>query len=111
MKKTIREIKKALPNLNSEKTEVLADELDRVLAIKKLFQSEGGQELITLLRNNCSTCLRKLIATSKDKPDLPTLMGIIAGYSANLDLLASLQDIKLEDELREQLDESIKELY
>lgn len=108
-KRTLKDIKKAIPNIKSEKVEVLADELDKVLAIKSLWQSDGGKQLVTVLRNNCANTLRKLIETSKDKPELSTLLGLIAMYSANIDLLSTVQDISMEQELREQLDEAVKE--
>lgn len=110
-KRTYKEIKKALPEIESEKVEVLSDELDRILAIKNLFQSEGGKELISLLRNNCSTALRKLVIAAKNNPNLPDLLGLISSYSANMDLLSSVQDISIEEELRLQLDEAVKEAY
>jgi len=108
MKKTISEIKKALPNIKSEKVEVIADELDRILSIKKLFQSDGGKELITLLRNNCSVSLRKAIICAK-KGEEKELISLILDYGANMNLLSSVQDISLEEELRLQLDEAVKE--
>lgn len=109
--KTIKEIKEALPNLKSQKVEDISDELDRILAIKTLFQSEGGKVLINDLRNNCSIILRKLILKSKENPDLPTLLGLISAYSAYMDLLSSVQDISLEKEIRDQLDEAVKEAF
>lgn len=111
MSKTYKEIKKALPDLESNKVADISNELDRILAIKTLFQSEGGKELINVLRTNCSTTLRKLILKSKDNPDLPTLLGLIAAYSANIDLLSTVQDISIEEELRLQLDEAVREAY
>lgn len=111
MSKTFKEIKKALPALESTKVEDIANELDKILAIKTLFQSEGGKVLIDLLRSNCSIVLRKLMLKAKDEPDLPTLLGLIASYSANIDLLSSVQDISIEEELRRQLDEAVKEAY
>ena len=108
--KTYSEITDALPDLKSEKVKDISEELDRILAIKTLFESDGGKELITVLRNNCSVALRKLILKSKDNPDLPTLLGLISMYSANLDLLSTMQDISLEDEIRRQLDEAVIEV-
>lgn len=108
-KKTYKEIKKAIPKIDSEKVEIISDELDRILAIKKLFQSEGGKELITVLRNNCSIALRKLMVKAKDNPSLPELLGYISTYTANMDLLSTVQDISLEEELRVQLDEAVVE--
>lgn len=108
-KKTYKEIKKSLPELKSEKVEAISDELDRILAIKKLFESEGGKELIIVLRNNCSIALRKLVTKAKENPSLPELLGLISSFSANLDLLATMQDIPLVDELRDQLDEAVKD--
>ena len=111
MAKTYKEIKKALPDLENNKVKDISDELDRILAIKTLFQSEGGKELINVLRNNCSVTLRKLILKAKENPDLQTLLGLIAMYSANIDLLSTVQDISIEEELREQLDFAVKEAY
>ena len=109
MKNTIRDIKKVIPNLQSEKVEVLADELDRIQALKTLFRSDGGQQLIGVLKRNCAAALRKLYSAMDDKPTLEILMGLIARYTANLDLLAELQDVTIEDEIQTQLDEAVKE--
>lgn len=109
MKNTIRDIKKAIPDINSEKVEVLADELDRIQALKTLFRSDGGQQLIGVLKRNCASTLRKLYGAMDDKPTLETLMGLIARYTANLDLLSELQDISIEGEIQAQLDEAVKE--
>jgi hypothetical protein len=104
--KTLAEIKGALPGLRSEKVEVISEELERILAIKKLFQSEGGEQLITLLRNNCSVALRKAsIAAKKGDSANP----FILDWQANMDLLSTVQDISLEKELRDQLDEAVIE--
>jgi hypothetical protein len=104
--KTLVEIKGAIPDLKSEKVSILAEELDKILAIKKLFQSEGGEVLITVLRNNCSVALRKAtIAAKKGENVIP----FILDYSANMDLLSTVQDISMEEELRNQLDEAVKE--
>lgn len=108
---TRREIKDSLPNLESEKVDVLSNELDRILSLKSLFDSDGGKELISVLRNNCFVTLRKIVAKSKDNPDLPSLLGLIGMYSANIDLLSSMQDISMEEEIRRQLDEAVKEAY
>jgi hypothetical protein len=108
MKKTYREIKQALPNLQSNKVEEIADELDKILEIKALFQSEGGKQLITLLRNNCSVALRKSIVAAKNA-DKELLMASILDYSSNMDLLSTVQDISIEEELRKQLDEAVIE--
>lgn len=106
MEKTYKDIKKALPDLESEKVKDLSDELDRILAIKTLFQSEGGKVLITVLRNNCGVAMRKaVLAAKKGENTVPFLLD----YSANVDLLSTVQDISFEEELREQLDEAVKE--
>ena len=110
-KRTYEEIKDALPTIDSEKVEILSDELDRILRIKELFQSAGGKELIGILRSNCSVSLRKLILAAKDSPDLQTLLGLISTYSANMDLLSTVQDISFEEEMRLQLDEAVKDAY
>lgn len=109
MNKTIRDIKKVVPNLNSEKVEVLADELDRIQDLKKLFSSDGGKVLIGRLTGNCATALRKLCAAVEDRPTLDVLMGIVSTYKANLDLLAEMQDISAEEEIQRQLDEAVAE--
>lgn len=101
---TLREINHALPNLKSEEVADIATELDRVLSIKTLFQSDGGEVLISKLRTNCSVALRKaLIAARKGDNGNP----FILDWGANADLLASVQDISLEEELRLQLDEAV----
>jgi len=103
---TLREINKALPGLKSEKVEVFSDALEQVLAIKKLFQSEGGEQLLGLLRNNCAVAIRKaLIAAKKGDNTVPFLLD----YGANMDLLSTVQDISLEEELRSQLDDAVIE--
>lgn len=112
-KKTIKDIKKSLPGIETspgaEKVEVLADELDRILAIKRLFKSEGGEDLLNVLKGNCAKSLLKLIQVAREKPELNLLLSIIFDYAANMDLLATVQDIGIEDELRIQLDEAVKE--
>lgn len=109
-KKTIREIKTALPGIESEKVDVLADELDNILALKELFTSDGGKVLINRLRDNCSVALRKAIVAAKSG-DTDKLIPFILDYSANINLLSSIQDISMEKEIREQLDEAVKEAY
>lgn len=103
------EIKKALPSVESEKIDVISAELDRILQIKTLFESDGGKQLISVLRGNCSTLLRKIILKAQDAPDLPSLLGLISAYSANIDLLSTVQDISMEAELRAQLDDAVVE--
>lgn len=92
------------------KKEDISDELEKVLALKKLFKSEGGRLLITTLRNNCTKNLRSLVTTAKEKPELNSLLTLIFEFSSNLDLLMTLGDLSLEEELRTQLDEAIKEV-
>lgn len=111
MERTLKDIKRALPDLKSEKVVVLADELDRILTVKKIFSSADGKVLIDVLRDNCVVALRKLVIKAKDNPDLPSLLGLIATYSSNIDLLSQLQDISIEQEIKEQLDQAVKEAY
>jgi hypothetical protein len=108
-KQTYKEIKSAIPNIKSEKVEDISDELDRILTIKRLFTSNDGKELIKTLKQNCYIALNKLIIASKENPELGNLLAIIATYSANIYLLAQLQDIKMEEELRKQLDDAVME--
>jgi len=110
MGKTLKEIKKALPELESDKVKDISIELDRILSIKNLFASDGGKELIGVLRNNCSIALRKAIIAAKNGDD-KLLSANILDYSANMDLLATVQDISMEDELRLQLDEAVTEAF
>ena len=110
-KKTFNEIKDALPNLKSQKVEDYSDELDRILAIKRIFTSEDGKQLISELRDTCSTTLRKLIVLYKSNPDLPTILGLIATLDGHYTILSKIQDISIEEELREQLDEAVKEAF
>ena len=106
---TLRDIKKAAPDIKSEKVDVLADELDRIQALKNLFRSDGGVQLLNVLRRNCAASLLKLYGAMDDKPTLEALMGIVACYRANLDLLAELQDVTTEEEIQTQLEEAVKE--
>ena len=94
-KQTYSEIKKALPNINSERVEVIADQLDEILSIKSLFQSDGGKILENKLKENCSLALRKAIIVSK-KGDAQDTVYFILDYSANIDLLSKLKDISIE---------------
>lgn len=110
-KKTIKEIKSALPGLDSSKVEAYADELDRILAIKRIFQSEDGKVLVNELRDSCSITIKKLLVLYKKSPELPELLGLLAILDSNYQLLSKIQDISLEKEIREQLDEAVKEAY
>lgn len=105
-KKTFSEIKKALPDINSEEVEVISDTLDEILAIKRVLDSEGGAILLSVLKDNCSVALRKAILAAK-KGEVNNLVPHILDYSANMDLLAKMQDVSLETELRDQLDEAV----
>ena len=108
MKKTIKEIKQALPGIDSEKVTVLSDELDKILALKRLFESDGGKVMLEYIKKNCSIALRKSIIAAKNG-DKELLMANVLDYSANIDLLSTLQDISLEEEIRGQLDEAVRE--
>ena len=107
-KKTLNEINKALPNLKSEKVSDVAEELDRILAIKRIFQSEDGKELITELRNSTIDTIKKLIVSYKT-PDLSILMGLCAVLDGNFSMLMKIRDISMEKELRDMLDEAVIE--
>lgn len=109
VKKILNEINSALPNLKSEKVSDIANELDRVLAIKRIFTSEDGKELVKELRDSCSITIMKLIHTYKNSPDLSTLMGLCAVLDSNYTMLTKVRDVSMEDELREQLDEAVLE--
>ncbi len=108
-KSTYEEIQEAIPDLKNEKISTYSDELDRILSLKKLFSSKDGKELIKVLRDNCSSTLNRLVVVAKENPTLPLLLTHIFRYSENINLLAQLQDIKAEDEIRDQLDEAVKE--
>lgn len=108
MQKTIREIKEALPNINSEKVEALSDELDKILSLKRLFTSSDGKVLIDVLRKNCAIAIRKSVLAAKNG-DKELLMALTLEYSASMELLSTVQDISLEEEIRTQLDEAVRE--
>lgn len=107
-KKTLNEIKIALPNLKSEKVSDIANELDKVLAIKRIFDSEDGKELITELRSKSIDTIMKLLVAYK-KADLSEMMGLCAVLDGNISLLMRMRDIDMEKELREMLDEAVVE--
>ena len=106
---TKREIKASIPELSSEKVDIISDELDRVLSIKSLFQSDGGKELINILRNNCVKALNQMIIKSKEGANDTDIVGLVSYYSANIDLLSQLREVSMEQELRDQLDEAVKD--
>lgn len=106
MGKILKEIKSALPHIESDAVEAYAGELDRILALKSLFDSEGGRELISVLRESCAVAIRKAVVAVK-AGDTPN--PFILDYSANLSLLSKLQDVSMEEEIRKQLDEAVKE--
>lgn len=108
-RKTINEIKSALPEVNSQKVVDYADALDRILLLKRIFHSEDGKELIKELREGVILNLRKLLVAYKQNPDLATLLSLCATIDANYSLLSKVQDISLEKELRESLDEAVKD--
>ena len=108
-KSTYKEIITAVPEASNDKVRDFSNALDDILAIKELFQSAGGERLIRVLQNNCGTALAKIVYVSKNEPDLQTLLGLIATYSANMDLLSSVKDISMEDEIRAQLDSAVVE--
>lgn len=107
-KNTYKEIKDALPDLNSEKVAVISDTLDSVLAMKRLWKSADGKELLDVLRSNCSVVLRKATVAA-EAGDKDLLLACMLKYAANMDLLATIQDISTEVELRTQLDEAVRE--
>lgn len=106
--KTYKEIKEALPDINSEKVEVLSDELDRVLSLKKLFDSDGGKELIKVLRNNCVRALNRAVVNARDG-EKEQLIANVLDYAANIDLISQVRELSVEEELRDQLDEAVRE--
>ncbi len=103
---TLKEISDALPNLKSEKVVDISIELEKILAIKALFQSPGGEILIEKLRHNCALALRKALITARKGENANPF---ILDFGANVDLLAVMQDISLEEELRQQLDDAVIE--
>lgn len=107
-KNTFKDIKAGIPELESEKVEVIADTLDSVLAMKRLWSSNDGKELLEVLKHNCAVSLRKATMAA-EAGDKDLLLAVVLKYAANMDLLATLQDISSEAELRTQLDEAVKE--
>ena len=95
--------------ISTEKVDVLADELDRIQALKTMLRSDAGKVFIARLSSNCATALTSLYRVIEDKPTLEQIMGIVASYKANIDLLSELQDISFEEEIQRQLDEAVKE--
>ena len=104
---TLREIRSSLPDLESEKVADIATELDNILAIKKLFQSDGGDILIKDLRLRCSNALRKALLCAKEGGNASPF---ILDWGANMEVLSRVQDISLEEELRLQLDDAVIEV-
>lgn len=106
MKQTANDIKNHT-GIESEQVEMLADELDRIHELKTLFKSDSGKMMIARLVSNCARALRTMY--NAEAPSLELLMGNLATYKANIDLLAEFQDINAEEEITRQLNEAVKE--
>ena len=106
MKQTAKDIK-AATGIATEKVEILADELDRINALKTLFRSDAGKIMVERLVSNCARSLRTMYNASE--PTIELLLTNLASYKANIDLLAEFQDITAEEEIARQLDEAVKE--
>lgn len=101
---------KGLPETNDEGIEQLANTLDSIRDLKSVWKSKGGEALLGVLKGNCASSLAKIVACAKGKPTLDDLLACVHEYNANLSLLATLQDVSIENEIQNQLDESIKEI-
>jgi len=99
-----------LPETNDEAIVQLSDSLDSIRELKNVWKSKGGETLLGVLKGNCSSSLSRIIACAKGRPTLDELLACVHEYNANLSLLSTLQDIRIEDEIQRQLDESVKEI-
>lgn len=88
----------------------IEEDLNKILELKGLFQSKGGEQLILLLRNNCAEAIGGLLNEVNGTPNLDRLVSLVHKYSANISLLSAMQDISLETEIRNQLDQAIQEM-
>ncbi len=114
MTKTKNLIKSALESQKistplTDDVEILADELDRIKSIKNVWDSDGGKELINILRDTCAGYMNKL-RTLTVEPDLSQILWCLAQYFATIDLLATIRQVRSLDEVQEQLDEAVKRL-
>lgn len=57
----------------TDDVEILADELDRLKSIRNVWESDGGKELIGILRNTCAGHINKL-RTLTVEPDLSQIL-------------------------------------
>lgn len=108
--KTYNDIKKALPDIDSEKVETISNTLDEILNIKKIFEMDEGKVFMQVLKDNCSIALRKAIIEARNTEPDKVLIHIL-NYAANAELLSKFRDVSLEKEIRSQLDEAVKEEY
>ena len=88
----------------------IEEDLNKILELKGLFQSKGGEQLILLLRNNCAEAIGGLLNEVNGTPNLDRLVSLVHKHSANISLLSAMQDISLETEIRNQLDQAIQEM-
>lgn len=106
---TLSEIKEALPN-PPEKVVALSAELDRVQDLKILLQSDGGKQLVVTLRSNAARALTQLVEAARaPEPSMQRMLSLVFDYAANLDLIATLSDSTLFDEIDKQLEDSVRE--
>lgn len=102
---------KGLEPIKNELLEAHAEALDKILDLKILWSSDGGKQLISLLNQNCEGALNRLVNYSKNRPTLDELMVCVHEYSANVSLLSTLQQLKQEDIIREQVESISKSIY
>jgi len=88
----------------------IEEDLNKILELKALFKSRGGEQLITVLRNNCAQAMNELVVEVNGTPSMEKLLSLVHKYSASLSLLATMQDVGLETEIRNQLDQAISEM-
>lgn len=93
-----------------DKIKEIENDLNNILDLKNLFLSKGGEQLVTVLRNNCAQAIYGIVAEAEGTPNSERIISLAHKYSANLSLLASFQDIALENEIRNQLDQAIQEM-
>lgn len=93
-----------LEPLESDSLSILTSEIDKIKDIKLFWSSDGGQIVLSVLKNNCQSSLVRLMQYAQQSPNLDILLSCIHEYKANIDLLSTLSRTTSEEEIQKQID-------
>lgn len=97
--------------VKDEKIEMLADGIDRIKKQKAFWNSPVAEDTLAMIRMNCATALARAINNATTEPKLEVLLSAILQYTENIRIISSVLDITQEEEIQNQLDLALKEVY